>query len=134
MSLRVARLLAACALAVLGSAGCGPGTGARTVRIEMRNSLFRPAAVSVAAGTTITFELINADPIAHEFILGTHAEQLVHERGADESHDGTRGAASLAPYETDRVTMTFAEPATLEYACHRPGHYAFGMHGTLEVG
>jgi uncharacterized cupredoxin-like copper-binding protein len=35
--------------------------------------------------------------------------------------------------ETVRTTVTFAEPGTLAYVCHLPGHEAYGMAGVLTV-
>ena len=31
------------------------------------------------------------------------------------------------------TTFTFEEPGTYEFACHLPGHYQYGMKGTIEV-
>ncbi|HEX9775140.1 MAG TPA: cupredoxin domain-containing protein [Actinomycetota bacterium] len=130
------RLIAAvllCASPLLASLACTGEPGDRTVRIGIRHSRFDPAALSVRAGETVTFRLDNGDPIAHEFIIGTEAEQARHERGHDETHDGTPGAASLDAGETDTITYTFEKPGELVFACHLPGHYAYGMRGTITV-
>ncbi len=79
------------------------------------------------------FVVRNEDPIAHEFIIGTAAEHLAHERGTDVTHDGAPGAASLAIEETATVEYVFERAGRLEFACHLPGHYAYGMRGTLTV-
>jgi uncharacterized cupredoxin-like copper-binding protein len=104
-----------------------------TITIGARYSRFDPATLEVRAGDPLTFVVTNRDPIPHEFILGTIAEQLEHEEGTDIDHDGTPGAASLAPNETETVTFTFDEPGTYRYACHLEGHYAYGMFGTITV-
>jgi len=121
------------ALLLLASfvAACTERTG--SIEISIRRSAFEPAAISVEAGSTVTFRIRNDDPIAHEFILGTSAEQAAHEEGTEETHDGAPGAASLEPDETAVVTYTFARAGDLEYACHLPGHYAYGMRGTVTV-
>ncbi len=104
---------------------------ARTVRIDIRYSRFSPAAVGVPAGTAVHFVIVNHDPITHEFILGTPAQQLAHERSIQASHDGIPGQATLDIGETDTVNWTFGAPGTLLFACHRPGHFAYGMVGTV---
>jgi uncharacterized cupredoxin-like copper-binding protein len=99
----------------------------------MRYSKYLPGAIEVAAGTTIDFVVVNGDPIAHEFVIGTEAEQLEHEKGnVNDPHDGP-GEASIAPNATVRLSYTFAKAGTLLYACHVPGHYAYGMKGRVSV-
>jgi len=114
--------------------GPGPAPPAEvTVAITMRYSRFSPARVDVRPGTTVRFVIRNADPIAHEFILGTEAQQALHEKVATPTHDGIPGQASLDIGEVRTVVWTFASPGTLVYACHRPGHYAYGMKGVVRV-
>ena len=120
-------LLLAASLAICAS------SDTRTVDVGIRYSRFLPDAIEVGTGTTVTFMIHNDDPIPHEFILGTTDEQLAHERGTEITHDGAPGAASLEPGETTVVTYTFDEPGTLEYACHLPGHYTYGMRGTVTI-
>lgn len=99
----------------------------------MRYSKYLPATIAVAAGTTIDFVVANGDPIAHEFIIGTEAEQQAHEKGrVDDPHTGP-GEASVGPNETIRLSYTFSKAGTLLYACHVPGHYAYGMKGRVTV-
>ena len=119
-----------CAALILG--GCSGG-GPTAVTIRMHYSKFLPSALTVAAGTTVTFTLVNADTIAHELIIGDEATQQRHERGTETSHDGVPGQASLDPGETQTISYRFDAPGTLLYGCHRPGHYAYGMRGTVRV-
>ena len=113
-------------------AGCGDGP--RTIEIDVERSRFRPAVIRVDPGERVVFRLRNADPIAHEFIIGTKAEHAEHEHGTDPTHDGTAGAASLDPDEEQTVVWTAPLRGTLEFACHLPGHYAYGMKGSIEIG
>lgn len=110
---------------------CSSGT--RTVTIDVRDSRFTPASLSAEEGDRVRFVIANKDPIAHEFILGTHAEQLLHERGTDASHDGAPGAASLGIGETATIEYTFTRAGPIEFACHLPGHYDYGMRGIIDV-
>ena len=116
-------------------AGDGPD---RTVVVTMHHSRFEPALVRVAPGERVRFVLRNTDPIDHEFILGDRAVQRRHEQGRERHHHGeVPGERSVAAGQQAATTYAFpAGPAgrTLEFACHLPGHYAYGMHGTVRVG
>jgi len=123
------------ALAAAMPAACGGGgtAHAATRVIRMHYSRYLPASLTVKAGETVTFDVVNTDPIAHEFIIGTAAQQLAHERGdPNDPHTGP-GEASIPGGKTARVRFTFPTAGTLQYACHRPGHYRYGMLGTITV-
>lgn len=127
-------LVALLALAA-ATAGCGGGGGGseRALHVRMRYSRYLPAALTVKAGTTVSFDVVNADPIAHEFVIGTAAQQLAHERGDPQDPHTGPGEALVAGGKSARVTFTFAKPGTLQYACHRAGHFRYGMVGTISV-
>ena len=129
--MRRARVVLAVALAAAVLPACT--TSSRTITIDMRFTHFLPAAFAVHRGETVRFKLVNEDPITHEFILGSQAVQDQHERGKDEKHDGKPGQATLKPGETQFVSFTFGSTGSLIFGCHRPGHYAYGMHGTATV-
>ena len=128
-------LLAAAALAAC-SAAMGTPAG-RTVAIAIHYSHFSPASLSVAAGETVRFSITNRDPIDHEFILGDQAVQDREEAGTDLIHDGTvPGMVSVPAGRTVSTVVSFPKhPAerSLVYACHLPGHYAYGMRGALNI-
>ena len=127
------KLLVIAALAVAASGCGGGGPSERTVAVRMHYSKYAPHALTVRAGTTVEFRLVNTDPIAHEFVIGTHAQQLAHEsRDPNDPHTGP-GEASIAGLQTTHVRYTFRTPGTFEFACHRPGHYAYGMVGAIVV-
>jgi uncharacterized cupredoxin-like copper-binding protein len=135
----VAVLLGAAAvLAAAAVAGPRPGGGTeRTVVVTMHHSRFRPALVRVAPGERVRFVLRNTDPIDHEFILGDAGVQARHEQGRQRRHHGDVPGERSVPAGQEAAT-TYAFPATpdggtLEFACHLPGHYAYGMHGTVRV-
>jgi uncharacterized cupredoxin-like copper-binding protein len=118
-----------CAAALMPACTSAP----RTVTIDMRFSHYSPAAIKVHPGETVRFRLVNGDPITHEFIIGTLAQHEAHERARDENHDGKPGQATLAPGETQLISYTFGSAGSLIFACHRPGHYAYGMRGTVQI-
>jgi uncharacterized cupredoxin-like copper-binding protein len=127
----------ACGAAVLVAARTGDPPE-RTVVVTMHHSRFSPATLRVDPGQRVRFVLRNTDPIDHEFILGDAAVQARHEQGRDRHHHGeVPGERSVAAGQ--EAATTYAFPAgldgrTLEFACHLPGHYAYGMHGTVRVG
>ena len=136
----VAALLgAAAALAAAAVAGPRPGAGpeARTVVVTMHHSHFAPSVVRVEPGERVRFVLRNTDPIDHEFILGDAAVQARHEEGRQRQHHGdVPGERSVPAGQEAATTYAFRaapEGGTLEFACHLPGHYAYGMHGTVRV-
>jgi uncharacterized cupredoxin-like copper-binding protein len=127
---------AALAVRATGSeAGDGPD---RTVVVTMHHSRFEPAVLQVAPGERVRFVLRNTDPIDHELILGDDAVQRRHEQGRERHHHGeVPGERSVAAGQEATTTYTFPtglDGRTLEFACHLPGHYAYGMHGTVRVG
>jgi len=126
------RALATLVVVAVVLVGCGRASE-RAIDVRMRYSRFQPAALTVRAGTTIDFTLVNADPIDHEFIIGTEAQQLAHERGDPHDPHTGPGEAAVAAGVTKHIRFTFSKPGTLIFACHRPGHYAYGMRGTITV-
>ncbi len=126
---------AAAALLALAAVGCAGGASSseRTIAVRMHYSKYLPAALTVSAGTTVEFVIVNDDPIAHEFIIGTHAQQLEHEAGDPHDAHTRPGEATIEGSKTTRMRYTFREPGTLEFACHRPGHYRYGMVGSIKV-
>ena len=119
---------------------CSAATGAPaiwTVAIAIHYSHFSPARLRVAAGENVRFTITNTDPIDHEFILGDQAVQDREEAGTDLVHDGSvPGMISAPAGRTVSTVVSFAEhppERSLVYACHLPGHYAYGMRGVLTI-
>jgi len=137
--LAVALVLVATVAPAVRAAGSAAGDGPdRTVVVTMHHSRFEPALVEVAPGERVRFLLRNTDPIDHEFILGDDDVQRRHEAGRQRQHHGeVPGERSVAAGQ--QAATVYAFPAglagrTLRFACHLPGHYAYGMHGTVRVG
>jgi uncharacterized cupredoxin-like copper-binding protein len=127
----------ACGAAVLVAARTGDPPE-RTVVVTMHHSRFEPATLRVEPGQRVRFVLRNTDPIDHEFILGDTFVQARHEQGRQRQHHGDVPGERSVPAGQEAAT-TYAFPAgldgqALEFACHLPGHYAYGMHGTVRVG
>ena len=113
------------------------GPAVRTVAVTIHYSHFSPASLTVAAGETVRFSITNRDPIDHEFILGDQAVQDREEAGTDVIHDGTVAGMVSAPAGTTVSTVVsfpnHPSQGSLIYACHLPGHYAYGMRGLLTI-
>jgi uncharacterized cupredoxin-like copper-binding protein len=121
------------ASAATGGATARPTDG--TVRITIHFSHFDPDRIRVEPGQTVRFVIRNNDPIDHEFILGDGHVQLVHEEGTEAHHLPRRGEVSIPPGETVVTTYTFPDTTgSLIFGCHLPGHYAYGMRGSVTIG
>ena len=139
-ALRLLLVVALCGVAtlvVVRAAGSRAGGDERTVVVTMRHSHFEPAAVRVEPGEQVRFVLRNTDPIDHEFILGDDGVQRRHEQGREREHHGEVPGERSVGAGQEAVT-TYAFPAALdgralEFACHLPGHYAYGMRGRVTV-
>ncbi|MGH2718780.1 MAG: cupredoxin domain-containing protein [Actinomycetota bacterium] len=135
-------------LAVVAGAGGTAFARSRqipTVTITIHYSHFYPSDVAVKAGTAVRFTVVNTDPIDHEFIVGDEALQQQEETGTDTVHDGSVPGQISVPAGTTRslvVTMPRRSPdqppgvpgaGSLIFACHLPGHYAYGMRGSITL-
>jgi uncharacterized cupredoxin-like copper-binding protein len=124
----IASLLAAPAL------GSAPAeTGVRTVNITIHYSHFEPDRVIVAPGEAVRFVVRNTDPIDHEFIVGDRFLQRIFERGTEATHS-LPGAISVPAGTTRSTIYTFPDAdASVIFACHLPGHFAYRMRGLVTV-
>ena len=113
------------------AAPLGPGTA--TVHLTIRHSHFSPERVEVRPGTTVRFVVDNADPIGHELIIGDAEVHLRHESGTEPTHPTRPGEVSIAGRSTAETTFTFGDTGPVVFACHLPGHFAYGMSGTVDV-
>jgi uncharacterized cupredoxin-like copper-binding protein len=119
------------AAAMLGA--CSPSSE-QTVEVTIRHSRFLPQTLRFDPGATVRFVLRNTDPIDHEFILGDEGVQARHETGTESHHGAIPGEVSVAAGGKASTIYTFSEPGTLLIGCHLPGHYAYGMRGSVQVG
>jgi uncharacterized cupredoxin-like copper-binding protein len=134
--LGLAAVLLAAGLAVgrtPAPARAGGGGSVRTVAVAIHFSRFDPASIDAAPGETVRFVIHNTDPIDHEFILGDDRVQQIHELGTEAVHPPKPGEVSVPAGATVETTYTFGGPGALTYACHLPGHFAYGMHGSVTV-
>ena len=109
------------------------GPGSVTVTLQVERSRFEPARLVVRQHSTVTFRIVNHDPIGHELIVGGDEVHARHEAGTHGQHGAVPGEVSVAPGETATTTYDFHTPGVVVYACHLPGHFAYGMAGEVVV-
>jgi uncharacterized cupredoxin-like copper-binding protein len=115
------------------TAGCTLEPSSRRVEIHIHYSHFEPSALTVPRGVAVTFVLINEDPIDHEWLIGDAAFHDRHRHGTEAHHGTQPEEVSVAALTTVETTLSLAQPGTLQYICHIPGHEAYGMVGTLTI-
>jgi uncharacterized cupredoxin-like copper-binding protein len=133
--------VAAGALAVIGwgPVAAGPGASSsglapeRTVHLDAHYSHFSLQHITLRRGTVLHFVVRNDDPIDHELIVGDQALQDRHERGTEARHAPRPGEISVPAGTTGDTELMMATPGTYVFACHIPGHLAYGMHGVVTV-
>ena len=114
-----------------GSEVLGPGLV--TVTVDIDYSAFELDDLRVRQGTTVRFVVQNHDPINHEFVVGDATVHARHEQGSEKVHPPVPGEVSVPPHEVGVTFYEFETPGVMRYACHLPGHVAYGMDGEITV-
>lgn len=102
----------------------------RIAPITMTDALkFDPATEAVAAGETVSFVLVNAGTVTHEFLLGPEAAV------AADKGDGKTAleVPDIKGGHVAELTYTFPATGAFAFACHETGHYEAGMKGTVTL-
>jgi uncharacterized cupredoxin-like copper-binding protein len=131
----VVRRLLALSLVALAAAACSQAAAApaeRTVRIRIHYSAYSLGHLDVSPGETVRFVVTNTDPIDHEFIVGDESVQVAHELGTEAYHPPRPGEITIRAGETVETTYTFGDRDLL-FGCHLPGHFVYGMRGSISV-
>jgi len=126
---------AATGYAMDASAGPQDAVGPGRVRVEIgiEHSQFSIGHLQVEEGTLVEFVVDNDDPIAHELIVGDADVHRAHEDGSELRHPPVPGEVSVGGGDRGLTYFAFDEPGRVEFACHLPGHVAYGMVGEIEV-
>jgi len=134
-SLAAAVLALVAALSLAGAPAGGASRGPRTIEVTIHFSRFDPGAFDVRPGERVRFVIRNLDPIDHEFIVGDERVQDAHERGTERVHPPRPGEVTVPALGSVETTYRFpVRPGSLLFGCHLPGHYAYGMRGTIDIG
>ncbi len=110
------------AIDVSGEANSMPPPASQQIEVTAADYDFEGVDdVTIAAGETIEFEMINSGTVDHEFeVLGPEGGPL-----------GEVGPTE--PGEDGHVTLTFSEAGTYTFVCGIDDHEERGMVGTFEV-
>ena len=128
-------LVLSAGVALSGCAGAGAEGAERTVELTVHHSKFSLEDLQVRPGETIRFVIRNTDPIPHELIVGDQSVQDLHEAGTEAHHADRPGEVSVAPGATAVTTYRFGDAGSrVLFGCHLPGHWAYGMKGSITVG
>jgi uncharacterized cupredoxin-like copper-binding protein len=131
--------VAVAGLALLATAAalpaCTPARaqGATVVRLGIHWSHFSAESVTVRRGVPVRFVVVNDDPIGHELIVGDQGVQDRHEAGTEKHHGARATERDVPAGSTVETTIVFPTAGLVFFACHLPGHYAYGMHGDIHV-
>jgi uncharacterized cupredoxin-like copper-binding protein len=109
------------------------GPGEVTVTLGIEHSRFSEERLQVRAGTLVRLVVDNGDPIHHELVVGPPDVHDRHATGTELRHPPVPGEVSVGPNATGATFYRFDEPGTVAFACHLPGHVAYGMVGEIEV-
>jgi uncharacterized cupredoxin-like copper-binding protein len=128
-------LAVAAAMVVLAFTAAASPREVRTVHVTIHFSRFDLSSLQVTPGETVRFVVTNTDPIDHEFLVGDAEMQQIHEEGTEAAHGARPGEITVPAGETVETTFTFPDQLApgWEFACHLPGHYAYGMHGPITM-
>jgi len=114
-----------------------PAKVSRTVPVEMDDNMrFTPSEISVKAGETIRFFVVNKGKIPHEMVIGSQAELDEHAEMMKKM-PGMKHAEpnqiNLEPGKRGGIVWTFDKAGTFAFACLVPGHKEAGMVGKIAV-
>jgi uncharacterized cupredoxin-like copper-binding protein len=120
-------------VAVSAAGSASEGEGVLVVPVTIRHSRFVPDRIEIPAGRPVRFVVENTDPIHHELIVGPKSVQDAHETGTHAIHGEVPGEVSVAAWSEATTTYRASTKGTLLMGCHLPGHWTYGMRGTVEV-
>ncbi|MEO5735517.1 MAG: cupredoxin family protein [Rubrivivax sp.] len=122
--------------AAAGMAG-DPAKVTRTIPVEMNDGMrFTPDQVTVKAGETVRFFIVNKGKLPHEMVIGTAGELKEHAEKMRKMPGMVHQDANqmkLAPGQRGAIVWTFTKAGTVNYACLVPGHMEAGMVGSVLV-
>ena len=127
----VAAVLGTAAVALAAAGKADPPVDHATIGIHF--SKFTNGSVTVRTGQPVSFQLVNQDPIEHEWIVGDAATHARHRTGTEPYHDQVPTEVTLRAFETKSTVVSFDKPGDYAFICHLPGHQEYGMRGVVHV-
>lgn len=119
--------------------GGGGGEAGRVIDVRMAQGRFEPGSITVRAGETVTFRLMNQDDTIHEFTIGDEQKQAERETmmagmgNEPMEMDDEADSVTVQGGATEELRWTAPAAGTVLYGCHQPGHYAAGEKGAISV-
>lgn len=113
--------------------------GNRQIDVYLKDSMqfaFNPALTSLKAGEPVTFMVINAGNIPHEFSIGTSEEQQSHMvmmKNMPNMMHHDKATVSLAPGEHAEINWVFTGEEQVLFSCNIPGQFEAGMHHEVDI-
>ena len=114
-----------------------PAKVSRTIAVELHDNMrFTPDKLSVKAGETVRFFVVNKGKLPHEMVIGMpaeieeHAEMMRKMPGMVHKEPNQ---ITLAPGQSGGIVWTFTQAGTVSYVCLVPGHREAGMVGAVTV-
>jgi uncharacterized cupredoxin-like copper-binding protein len=133
----------------------------RSVTITVKDNYYEPESVTIRAGETVRFIIVNKGELLHEFALGRPNDHVEHQKMMEQmfahgmitatavntelmkmdhskmgmpahEHGPETGSILVEPGKTGELTWKFNQAMTLEFACTIPGHYEAGMVGKFQ--
>ena len=132
-------------------AGGEPGKASdvsRTITVTATEMEFNPKVITVKAGETVRFIVVNKGELLHELSIGTPEMQKAHQVEMQKMMDdgllepdrmvggmvhGHGNTAMVEPGKTKEIIWKFAHDTRLEFGCNIPGHYESGMKGKFVI-
>lgn len=113
----------------------------RTITITATEIAYDVKDITVRAGETVRFVLVNKGDQPHEFSIGSademaeHRQMMIDMAGMkmDEMHHSEGNSISTEPGETKELIWHFGKAGSYEFSCNYPGHAEIGMMGKLTV-
>ena len=113
----------------------------RTITLTATEIAFDIKNITVKAGETVRFVLVNKGEQPHELSIGSaeemseHRQMMVDMAGMDmgDMHHMEGNSVSAEPGETKELIWQFGKAGNYEFSCNYPGHSEIGMTGPLVV-
>ena len=117
--------------------GGDPAKVTRTISVEMNDTMrFTPEKISVKAGETVRFFVVNKGKVPHEMVIGMPDEIEEHAAMMKKMPGMVHKEANqitLDPGKRGGIVWQFAKAGDVSFACLVPGHKEAGMVGTIKV-
>lgn len=123
--------------ASMAGMGGDPAKVTRTIPVEMNDTMrFIPDKISVKAGETVRFFIVNKGKVPHEMVIGM-ADEIEEHAAMMKKMPGMvhkeANQITLAPGQRGGIVWQFAKAGTVSFACLVPGHKEAGMVGEISV-